>query len=92
MGSKGNREIRVTCVVAVTFAREHPLLRRSGQLEPARVADSAELLALGSAFIANYIHRGAPGTPSRPRPLSGRPVRPVVPHLHLDCAGLRTRC
>jgi TetR/AcrR family transcriptional repressor of uid operon len=65
MGSKGNREIHVTCVVAVTFAREHPMLRRAGQLEPARVAAS-ELLALGSAFIANYIHRDTPGTPSQP--------------------------
>src|SRR5262245_11662035 len=43
-------------IAAVTFAREHPMLRRAGQLEPAPVADSAELLAMGSAFIANYIH------------------------------------
>jgi TetR/AcrR family transcriptional regulator, repressor for uid operon len=52
-------------IAAVTFAREHPMLRRAGALEPAPIADSVELLKLGSAFIANY-HGVAPGTPSRP--------------------------
>jgi AcrR family transcriptional regulator len=49
---------------AVTFAREHPMLRRAGQVEPAPI-DSAELLKMGSAFIANYIHGEAAGTPSQ---------------------------
>ncbi len=51
---------------AVTFAREHPMLRRAGQVESGPAADSAELLKMGSAFIANYIHGEAPGTPSQP--------------------------
>ena len=42
------------------------MLRRAGVLEPAPIADSVELLKLGSAFIANYIHGVAPGTPSQP--------------------------
>jgi TetR/AcrR family transcriptional repressor of uid operon len=49
---------------AVTFAREHPMLRRAGQVEPAPI-DSAELLKMGSAFIANYIHGDAAGRPSQ---------------------------
>ena len=32
---------------------------------PAPIADSVELLKMGSAFIANYIHGEAPGTPSQ---------------------------
>lgn len=51
---------------AVRFAREHPMLRRAGQVEPAPIGDSAELLKMGSAFIANYIHGEAPGNPSQP--------------------------
>ena len=73
-------------IAAVTFAREHPMLRRAGQLEPAPIADSVELLTMGSAFIANYIHGEAPGTPSQQGALGGRRVRPVVLHLHLDAA------
>jgi TetR/AcrR family transcriptional repressor of uid operon len=49
---------------AVTFAREHPMLRRAGHVEPAPI-DSAELLRMGSAFIANYIHGDAAGRPSQ---------------------------
>jgi hypothetical protein len=41
------------------------MLRRAGALEPAPIADSVELLTMGSAFIANYIHGEAPGTPSQ---------------------------
>ncbi|MDQ2636920.1 MAG: TetR/AcrR family transcriptional regulator [Actinomycetota bacterium] len=51
---------------AVRFAREHPMLRRAGQVEPAPIGDSAELMQMGAAFIANYIHGEAPGTPSQP--------------------------
>jgi TetR/AcrR family transcriptional regulator, repressor for uid operon len=49
-------------IAAVTFAREHPMLRRAGHVEPAPI-DAAELLKMGSAFIANYIHGEAPGKP-----------------------------
>ena len=49
-------------IAAVTFAREHPMLRRAGHVEPAPI-DSAELLKMGSAFIANYIHGDASGKP-----------------------------
>ena len=52
-------------IAAVRFARDHPMLRRAGQLEPAPIADSVELLTMGSAFIANYIHGEAPGIPSQ---------------------------
>jgi len=52
-------------IAAVRFAREHPMLRRAGALEPAPIADSVELLTMGTAFIANYIHGEAPGTPSQ---------------------------
>jgi TetR/AcrR family transcriptional repressor of uid operon len=52
-------------IAAVTFAREHPMLRRAGALEPTPIADSVELLTMGSAFIANYIHGEAPGRPSQ---------------------------
>ncbi len=51
-------------IAAVTFARENPMLRRAGQVEPAPI-DSAELLKMGSAFIANYIHGDAAGRPSQ---------------------------
>ena len=52
-------------IAAVSFAREHPILRRAAQGEPAPSADSVELLTMGSAFIANYIHGDEPGTPSQ---------------------------
>ena len=53
-------------IAAVTFARRHPMLRRAGQPESAPIAGSAELLEMGSAFIANYIHGEAPGSPAQP--------------------------
>ena len=52
-------------IAAVSFAREHPILRRAAQNEPAPIADSVELLTMGSAFIANYIHGAATGAPSQ---------------------------
>jgi AcrR family transcriptional regulator len=52
-------------IAAVSFARAHPILRRAGHSEPAPIADSVELLKMGSAFIANYIHGDAPGGPSQ---------------------------
>jgi AcrR family transcriptional regulator len=52
-------------IAAVTFARENPMLRRAGHVEPAPPIDSAELLRMGAAFIANYIHGEAPGRPSQ---------------------------
>ena len=52
-------------IAAVAFARAHPMLRRAGQVEPPPSGDSTELLTMGSAFIANYIHGEAPGTPSQ---------------------------
>ena len=57
--------VAAALIAAVTFAGEHPMLRRAAQLEPAPFADSAELVAMGSAFIANHIHGDAPGTPSQ---------------------------
>lgn len=50
-------------IAAVSFAREHPILRRAAQNEPAPPAESVELLKMGSAFIASYIHGDAPGPP-----------------------------
>ena len=59
-----NEGVAEAFIAAVTFAREHPMLRRAGHVEPAPI-DSAELLKMGSAFIANYIHGDAPGKPSQ---------------------------
>jgi TetR/AcrR family transcriptional regulator, repressor for uid operon len=53
-------------VAAVRFARAHPMVRRVGQAEPAVIGDWVEPMAMGAAFIANYIHGEAPGTPSQP--------------------------
>src|SRR4029079_7047856 len=52
-------------IAAVSFAREHPILPRAAPSEPAPIADSVELLTMGSAFIANYVHGDAPGTPGQ---------------------------
>ena len=52
-------------IAAVSFAREHPILRRATRSEPAPIADSVELVTMGSAFIANYIHGDEPGVPSQ---------------------------
>lgn len=52
-------------IAAVSFAREHPMLRRAAHTEPAPIAESVELLKMGSAFIANYIHGDDPGAPSQ---------------------------
>jgi AcrR family transcriptional regulator len=51
-------------IAAVTFARENPMLRRAGHVEPAPI-DSAELLKMGTAFIADYIHGETPGPPTQ---------------------------
>jgi AcrR family transcriptional regulator len=53
-------------VAAVTFARDHPILRRAAHADPAPPAESRELIDMGSAFIANYMHGDAPGTPAQP--------------------------
>jgi AcrR family transcriptional regulator len=50
-------------IAAVSFARAHPILRRAAQNDPAPVAESVELLTMGSAFIANYMHGNGPGLP-----------------------------
>jgi TetR/AcrR family transcriptional repressor of uid operon len=50
-------------IAAVSFARAHPILRRAAQNDPAPVAESVELLTMGSAFIANYIHGDGPDRP-----------------------------
>ena len=60
-----NEGVAAAFIAAVSFAREHPILRRAGQTDPAPIADSVELLTMGSAFIANYIHGDQPGTPSQ---------------------------
>lgn len=50
---------------AVRFAREHPILRRAAHSDPAPAAESRELLDMGSAFIANYMHGEKPGAPAQ---------------------------
>ncbi|MDT5090713.1 MAG: hypothetical protein QOH60_76 [Mycobacterium sp.] len=52
-------------IAAVRFARSHPMLRRVGHTEPATADESAELLEMGKAFIANYIHGETLGRPSQ---------------------------
>jgi AcrR family transcriptional regulator len=60
-----NEGVAAAFIGAVTFAREHPMLRRAGHVEPTPI-DAAELLKMGTAFIANYIHGEAPGEPTQP--------------------------
>lgn len=52
-------------IAAVRFAREHPMVRRVGTAESADIGEWAELMDMGAAFIANYIHGDADGPPSR---------------------------
>jgi TetR/AcrR family transcriptional regulator, repressor for uid operon len=57
-------------IAAVEFTRQHPMLRRAREAEPGWIiegvaADDARLLAVGTAFIARYIHGDRPGPPSR---------------------------
>ncbi|MDZ4268144.1 MAG: TetR/AcrR family transcriptional regulator, partial [Mycobacterium sp.] len=52
-------------IAAVTFARDHPILRRAAHADPAPPGESAELIDMGSAFIAHYMHGEAPGTPTQ---------------------------
>ena len=60
-----NQGVAAAFIAAVEFTREHPMLRRAGQTEPAPASESIELLGMGSAFIANYIHGERPGRPSQ---------------------------
>ncbi len=73
-------------IAAVSFSREHPILRRAAQNEPAPIADSEELLKMGSAFIANYIHGDEPGQSAAAGALGRRRLRAAVLHLYLDAA------
>lgn len=57
-------------VAAVTFAQNHPLLRRLAISDPGLALESVaannnEVLDMGRAFIAREIHGGAPGEPTR---------------------------
>lgn len=57
-------------VAAVTFAREHPLLKRLAHADPGGVTETlaahdAVILTMGTAFIAERIQGGASGRPSR---------------------------
>jgi AcrR family transcriptional regulator len=52
-------------VAAVRWARVHPMLRRMGESEPVAVQDWTELMAMGAAFIAAYMHGERPGSPSQ---------------------------
>lgn len=52
-------------IAAVRFAREHPMVRRVGTADAAQIGEWAELMNMGAAFIANYIHGDAEGPPSR---------------------------
>lgn len=52
-------------IAAVTFARKHPMLSRTSRSGPMPAGGSSDLLDMGSAFIANYIHGSSPGTPSQ---------------------------
>lgn len=63
--AKPDEGVAEAFIAAVSFAREHPILRRAAHSEPAPIADSVELLKMGSAFIANYIHGDEAGEPSQ---------------------------
>jgi TetR/AcrR family transcriptional repressor of uid operon len=58
-----NEGVAEAFIGAVRFARDHPMLRRAGQSDPTPVADWAELLEMGAAFIANHIHGDATSPP-----------------------------
>lgn len=60
-----NEGVAAAFIAAVFFARVHPILRRAAHSEPAPIADSVELLKMGSALIANYIHGEEAGEPSQ---------------------------
>jgi uncharacterized protein (DUF2236 family) len=60
-----NEGVAAAFIAAVSFARVHPILRRAAHSEPAPIADSVELLKMGSALIANYIHGEEAGEPSQ---------------------------
>lgn len=74
-----NHGVAEAFVAAITFARTHPMLSRAGQFGPLPAADSADLLAMGTAFIANYLHGDAPGSPGQ----SARWVADVFARLFL---------
>ena len=87
-----NEGVAEAFIGAVTFARRTSMLRGQDTFEPAPISDAAELLTMGSAFIANYIHGEAADSAVAAGALGGRRVRPAVLHLHLDAAdrsGLR---
>jgi AcrR family transcriptional regulator len=53
-------------IAAVRFSRAHPMLRRAAHTDSAlSAADNAELLDMGSSFIASHIHGDAPGEPDQ---------------------------
>ena len=60
-----NEGVAEAFIGAVRFAREHPMLKRAGSADSAPIGGWAELLDMGAAFIANYIHGDAPGAPSQ---------------------------
>lgn len=60
-----NNGVAEAFTAAIRFAREHPVVRRVGTAEPAAIGDWAELMDMGAAFIANYIHGDADGQPGR---------------------------
>lgn len=64
-GEDANDGVAEAFIAAVRFAREHPMVRRVGTAEPAAIGDWAELIDMGGAFIANYVHGEADGLPSR---------------------------
>ncbi|MCW2592330.1 MAG: transcriptional regulator [Mycobacterium sp.] len=60
-----NEGVAEAFIGAVRFAREHPMLKRAAAADPTPIADWAELLDMGAAFIANHIHGDAPGAPQQ---------------------------
>ena len=52
-------------IAAVTFTREHPMLRRAAHLDPMPVPEAADLIDMGKTFIANYIQGGSPSQQAR---------------------------
>lgn len=63
--SKAEDGVAEAFIAAVSFARAHPVLRRWAHNGPSPLVESVELLRLGSAFIADYIHGNAEGEPSQ---------------------------
>lgn len=61
-----NEGVAEAFIAAVRFSRAHPMLRRAAHTDSAlSPGDNAQLLVMGSSFIAAHLHGAEPGEPTR---------------------------